>query len=181
MSYETNTDLDTPSPMPVPGSAFGWWVDGLNSVGSAIIFAIMFLIVADVLARDLLNSPIHGVAEMVSMSIIVIMFLQLGSTLRHGRMSRADIFLDSFKVRRPQAGAWLQAFFHLCGALVCAVIVYATWPVFMKAWNGSEFIGVQGVFTMPTWPVRLLVMIGAATTTLQYLVLTLSEFKGGRA
>ncbi|MFO1352190.1 MAG: TRAP transporter small permease subunit [Gammaproteobacteria bacterium] len=105
------------------------------------------------------------------MSIVAIVFLQLPSTLRHGRMARADIFIDGFVERRPRAGHGLQALFHGLGAILCGVIIHATWPVFAKAWGNEEFIGVEGVFTAPTWPLRLIVLIGAAFTALQYLAL----------
>jgi TRAP-type mannitol/chloroaromatic compound transport system permease small subunit len=131
--------------------------------------------VADVLMRDFFNAPIDGVAEMVAISIIAIVFLQLGSTLRHGRMSRADLFIDGFTLRRPRLGNLLHVLFSLAGAFVCAVIFYATWPTFIKAWVDSEFYGVQGVFTMPTWPVKLIVLVGCAVTAIQYLLHALAH------
>jgi TRAP-type C4-dicarboxylate transport system permease small subunit len=154
-----------------PDSLFGRLVDGLNGLGSLLIVAIMVLICADVLMRDLANAPIHGVSEMVGLSIIAIVFLQLGSTLRHGRMSRAELFIDVFRARRPRTGALLQLVFDLCGVAVCAVLFYATWPKLEQAWSNAEFIGVQGVFTAPTWPVRLIVLVGVAVTGLQYLLI----------
>jgi TRAP-type mannitol/chloroaromatic compound transport system permease small subunit len=170
MSYEAATNLEQASPDTRPTTLFGWVVDGLNGVGSLLIFAVMFLICADVIARDFFNSPIHGVAELVAMSIIAIVFLQLASTLRHGRMSRAELFIDDFKLKHPFAGNLIQFVFDLCGVLVCCILVYATWPILNRAWTGNEFIGVQGVFTAPTWPVKFVVLLGAGLTALQYLV-----------
>lgn len=170
MSYESDTDLESGAPSGAPPGPFGRVVDGLNGLGSVLIFAIMLLIVADVLARDLFSSPIDGVAELVAMSIVAIVFLQLGSTLRHGRMSRADLFIDGFRRRRPRAGAALQAFFDLCGAAVCAIIGWASWTPLAKAWAGSEYVGIEGVFTAPTWPVKAIVVIGCTLTAIQYLL-----------
>jgi TRAP-type mannitol/chloroaromatic compound transport system permease small subunit len=176
VSYETATDLDSGG-LPRPSSAFGWLVDGLNGLGSVLIGAVMLLICADVLARDLFDQPIHGVSELVAMSIIAVVFLQLASTLRHGRMSRAELFIDDFKLKHLFAGHLLQSLFDLAGAAVLAIIVYATWPVLAASWSGNEFIGVQGVFTAPVWPVKLLVVIGATLTCLQYLVLARTSLK----
>jgi TRAP-type mannitol/chloroaromatic compound transport system permease small subunit len=170
MSYETDSNLDAGQASGVPSSLFGRLVDGLNGAGSALIFAIMLLVVADVLARDLFSRPIDGVAELVAMSIVAIVFLQLGSTLRHGRMSRADLFIDGFRVRRPRAGAALQCCFDLCGAAVCAIVGWASWPLLVRAWTGDEYVGIEGVFTAPTWPVKAIVVLGCALTALQYLV-----------
>ena len=170
MSYEKNADLEDASKDAVPDSVFGWMIDGCNGLGSLLIFATMLLVCSDVVARDLFNSPIHGVAEMVSLSIVAILFLQLASTLRHGRMSRADIFIEGYRHRHPLGGAILQVFFDVCGAAACGLVAYATLPVFQKAWEGNQFIGVEGVFTAPTWPVRAIVIIGASAAALQYLL-----------
>lgn len=161
----------------VADTLFGRLVDGLNGLGSLLIVAIMALICADVLMRDLANRPIHGVSEMVGLAIIAIVFLQLGSTLRHGRMSRAELFIDGFRERRPRAGGVLQALFDAAGLAVCAILFYATWPKFVQAWTNDEFIGIQGVFTAPTWPVRLLVLAGLAVTGVQYLLITLADLR----
>jgi TRAP-type mannitol/chloroaromatic compound transport system permease small subunit len=171
MSYESSTDLESPTePRRGPDSAFGYVVDGMNGLGSVLIFAVMALMVCDVLMRDFFNAPIDGVAEMVAISIIAIVFLQLGSTLRHGRMSRADLFIDGFTLRHPRPGNLIHVLFSLAGAFVCGVVFYATWPRFLKAWTDNEFYGVQGVFTMPTWPVQLIVLAGCAVTAMQYLL-----------
>ena len=184
MSYEKDADLDGEPQLARPASVFGWLIDGLNGAGSLLIFATMFLVCADVIARDFFNSPIHGVAEMVALSIIAILFLQLASTLRHGRMSCADIFIGGFRQKHPVAGGLLQAFFDLCGVAVCVIIVYTTLPVFDKAWSGNQFIGVQGIFTAPTWPVRAIVILGAAAAGAQYVVNAWSNLqaaqRGGR-
>ena len=55
--------------------AFMALVAGLNSVGTAWIFALMVLINVDVLARYFFNAPIQGVAEVVELSIVGIVFV----------------------------------------------------------------------------------------------------------
>ena len=133
MSYEANTDLEGAPPPTAPSSPFGQLVDGLNGLGSLVIGLVMLLMCADVFMRNAFNQPIDGVAELVAASIIVIVFLQLPGTLRHGRMSRADLFLDPFMLRRPRAGLRLRALFSLAGIFACGVIAYATWPIAMRA------------------------------------------------
>ena len=177
MSYEVNTDLET-SPAPAAStSLFGRLVDGLNAAGSLVIGAVMLLMCADVLMRDLFNQPLDGVAEMVAASIIIIVFLQLPSTLRHGRMSRADLFIDPFIQRRPVAGHLLNSVFSLAGVFACGVIAYATWPLLAKAWRDNEFFGIEGVFTMPVWPMRVVVFVGAALAAIQYALMVFQDLK----
>jgi len=177
MSYEANTDLEAPPAASSPTSLFGKLVDGLNAAGSVVIGAVMLLMCADVLLRNLFNQPLEGVAEMVAASIIIIVFLQLPSTLRHGRMSRADLFIDPFIQKRPVAGRRLRAVFSLFGVFACGVIAYATWPLLTKAWIDSEFFGIEGVFTMPVWPMRAVVFLGAALAAIQYVLLVIQDLK----
>jgi hypothetical protein len=69
-----------------------------------VIALMMVMICADVISRGVFQKPIAGVSELTAMAIVVIVFLSLGSTLRHGRMSRADLFIDGFITRQPVAG-----------------------------------------------------------------------------
>ncbi len=151
-------------------TGFGILVDGLNAVGSVIIGLMMLMICADVASRNLLQRPISGVSELTAMAIVVIVFLSLASTLRHGRMSRADLFIDGFTLVKPRAGRFLQAIYHLAGTFVCGVIAWSTWPSFVRAWVRGDFVGTEGVFTVPTWPMRLAVIVGATVAAIQYLV-----------
>ena len=81
------------------------------------IVALMLLINTDVVGRDLFDAPVRGATELVSLSIVGIVFLQLADTLARGRMTRADVLLDRLKHTRPALAAWLQALYHLVGAL----------------------------------------------------------------
>ena len=49
----------------------------MNAIGTLWIFMLMLLISADVLGRELLGTPIRGVTEIISLSIVAIVFLQL--------------------------------------------------------------------------------------------------------
>jgi TRAP-type C4-dicarboxylate transport system permease small subunit len=181
VSYEANTDLEAAPAARAPESAFGRLVDGLNAAGSVLIGAVMLLMCMDVLLRNLVNRPIDGVAELVATSIVMIVFLQLPATLRHGRMSRADLFIDPFVARRPRAGKRLRALFSAAGIFACGVIAYASWPPFTRAWTDDEFLGVEGMFTFPIWPMRGIVILGAALAALQYVLLVIQDVQESRA
>lgn len=177
MSYELATDLDkATADVPVP-SAFGKLIAALNAAGSLVIGAVMVLMCADVLLRNIANLPIDGVAELVATSIIVIVFLQLPATVREGRMSRADLFIDPLLLRRPQVGRRLRGLFSVAGIFACAVIAYASWPPLVRSYHEAEFLGVQGVFTFPLWPMRAVVVLGSALAALQYLLLAIADFR----
>jgi TRAP-type C4-dicarboxylate transport system permease small subunit len=177
LSYETATDFDAAPPPAPPSSPFGRLVDGLNAIGSLLIAAVMLLMCADVALRNLVSKPIDGVAEMVAMSIVVIVFLQLPATLRHGRMSRADLFIDPYIKRRPAAGKRLRAFYSACGVFACGLIAWASWTPFARSWANNEFLGIEGMFTFPMWPMRAIVILGATLAAVQYALLVVQDLK----
>jgi TRAP-type mannitol/chloroaromatic compound transport system permease small subunit len=181
MSYDAPENSVEPLVSRRPAGWFGLTVDSLNSLGSLLIIAIMVLVCVDIASRGLFNWPIDGVSELVGIAIVVIVFLQFASTLRHGRMARADLFINKFRARHPLAGGVLQAFFDFAGLVVCAVMVWATWPRFVAAWTGNEFVGVHGQFTAPTWPVRLVVMLGAAVALVQFAILIVEDVRAAIA
>jgi TRAP-type mannitol/chloroaromatic compound transport system permease small subunit len=174
---EPQSEFSSAASHSISATPFGWIVDGLNALGSVLVFVMMTVILADVVGRGLFNKPIHGVAELIGMAVIVLVFSQLASTLRHGRMARAELFLDPLKEHRARAGFALQGVFELIGVFCFAVIVFATWPVFVEDWTTNDFKGTPGLFTAPTWPMTLVVVVGATLTGLQYLTFAVASFR----
>ncbi len=141
-----------------------------NCLGSAWILVIMLGIVADIGGRYLFNAPISGTTELVTMSVVVILYLQLSYTLRSGSMTRSDAFLGRLIARRPRIGNALAIVFCFAGAFLMGVIMMGAWPKWLKSLDGDFYVGVVGVFTFPDWPRLLIVFIGCALTALQFLV-----------
>ena len=90
---------------PLPGR-FDRLAALLNALGTLWIVALMLLINTDVVGRDVFDAPVRGATELVSLSIVGIVFLQLADTLARGRMTRADVLLDRLKHTRPALAAW---------------------------------------------------------------------------
>ena len=153
----------------------------LNSIGSIWIFALMILIVADVVARSGFNQPINGVTDIASFSIIGIVFLQLGATVYTGRMTKGDVLLEILNRYSRRTGALLEALFLLVGAAMFALIVRAIWPTLTRALARNEYFGVEGVFTFPTWPVRMIIVVGAAAVVITYLLQAAKALHAGFA
>lgn len=143
----------------------------LNALGSLWIVALMLLINTDVIGRDFFHAPLRGVTELVSLSIVGIVFLQLADTLATGRMTRADVLLDRLKRRMPWLADALQALYHLVGAGLMAVILWAAWQPLVESIRIQEYIGAVGDFTAPVWPVRLIMLVGMGATLLTFLLL----------
>ncbi len=122
----------------------------------------------------------RGVTELVSLSIVGIVFLQLADTLYSGRFTRADVLLERLKRNRPVAAARLQATFHLTGAALMAVILWAAWTPLVESIRIREYVGAIGDFTAPVWPVRLIMLIGLAVTLLTFLFLAFADLRRAR-
>lgn len=135
----------------------------LNSIGTAWIFLLMLIINADVLARLLLNAPIDGVPEIVALSIVGIVFLQLSDAVRAGRLTRSDGFFSRVIARRPRLGLVLNIFYDVCGMAFFVAILIGIVPILIEAWQGDYYVGTEGIFTVPEWPLRLVLVISCVT------------------
>lgn len=141
----------------------------LAAIGTVWIFLMMLMIVADVVGRNFLNTPITGVAEFAARSVASIVFLQLAAAICSGRMTRSDFLLRLIGARSIVALRVLEVFNALLGALLFAALAAIAWPELSEAWRSKEFFGVQGVYTVPTWPFRALIVCGSLVAAAAYL------------
>jgi C4-dicarboxylate transporter DctM subunit len=141
---------------------FAALVGALNAAGVVWVFALMFLISADITARTLFDDPIAGVTEMVSLSLVACVFLQLAHAVLHGRLMRVEMFLAPLAQRAPAAASAWHALFALLGLGLLGALVLGSWPDLVSAWRTNEFAGVEGIFTIPVWPIKLLIVAGSA-------------------
>lgn len=142
----------------------------LSAIGTAWILVLMVLICADVLGRDLFKAPIPGVPEMVSFSIVGIVFLQLAQTLRSGGLTRSDVLLGGLQRRRPAIGYALEAVFALVGVWLFALITKTTWPLMLQTYADGEYFGNIGVIQLPVWALRAIIVVGAVAMAIQFLL-----------
>jgi tripartite ATP-independent transporter DctM subunit len=151
------------------GRLFGTLVTGLNGAGVVWIFALMFLISADIIGRAAFDHPIAGVTEMVSLSLVACVFLQLGHAVLRGRLMRVEMVVEPLEQRRPAAAAAWHAVLAFIGAAVLVVIAWGEWPDFARAWRTAEFAGVEGLYTIPVWPIKLLIVAGSVIAAVELL------------
>jgi TRAP-type mannitol/chloroaromatic compound transport system permease small subunit len=151
---------------------------GFNVIGTLLIVALMVLIGGDVFFRNAFNAPIAGVPELVSLSIVAIVFLQVPQALRAGRFTRSDALLGRIMERHPRAGQAMEVVFDILAiALLCA-LVYAAWPLFVKDWERNTFIGAVGDFTAPVWPVKLIIVVGTTLLIAQFIARIVRTLRG---
>jgi TRAP-type C4-dicarboxylate transport system permease small subunit len=146
-----------------------WILNALNGLGSLWIFVLMVLINLDAFGRTFFAHPIEGVVEIVEMSIVAIVFLQLGDATQRGRLTRSDGLFNRALARYPKFGSAMGALFDLLGLIFMAIILYGTLPEMIESVEENLYFGSEGVFTAPKWPVYLIILIGGAVTLLQFL------------
>ena len=140
----------------------------LASIGTILIFFQMLLICADIAGRFLLNRPIPGVFEVVELTIVAIIFLQLSNAISTGSLVRSDALLSTLKKSRPSVARAMEFFFNVVGMLVLAAIAYGVWFKFALALKRGHFTGNPGIFTAPIWPALLCIVIGCAWGALNF-------------
>lgn len=156
-------------------------LSAMNALGTLWILALMVLINVDVFGRNLLSMPVRGVTELVSLSIVGIVFLQLADTLRSGRFTRADVLLDKLSRSSPRLADLLHAVFHLVGLVLMLVILKASWDPLVESIEIREYVGAIGDFQAPVWPVRLITLVGLAATALCFALLASMDIQRLRA
>ncbi|KAA9008378.1 TRAP transporter large permease subunit [Histidinibacterium aquaticum] len=141
----------------------------------------MVLVCTDVVSRAFANSPIAGVAEVVSFSVPATVFLALPYCIRTGRFLRADFLLQRLEPRSPRGGALLNLVFNAVGVVVFAKITQTVWPRLLDQIEEAEFFGAIGAFTAPVWPFTTGILVGAVLAALQFALMTLQEARDFRS
>ncbi|MEO4041754.1 TRAP transporter small permease [Hoeflea sp. CAU 1731] len=149
----------------------------LAILGGLGTVAIMAMINLDVIGRGAFSTPLPATAEIVSASIVSIVFLQLPYATASGRAVRSDMVIGRIMARSPRAALLMDAMNHLVGTIMLAVLLRYIWPEIESAIADRETVGLYGVFTLPRWPFVLAVLAGCIMTCVVYAMLTISLFR----
>ncbi|POF27873.1 TRAP transporter small permease subunit [Roseibium marinum] len=158
------------------GKFWALLVDGLAAAGSLLILVLMMIICADILARNAVGASLPLVSELGALLLVMIVALQLATTVRTGRLARTDIFYSGFRRSFPRAGALLSGLFNLTGTAVIGGIAWSSIRILEKDWISGEYIGVTGIATFPTWPFRMLILLGMTIAAIQFFILAIRDF-----
>lgn len=133
--------------------------------------SLSLLIVADIVANNVVGHAIPGVREIVISSIVMIVYLQLGYAIRSHSMLRSDTLLLALPriVQRILLGLG-----YALGAALFALILSGTVAPSVYAWTTDEFWG-EGALRVPVWPTRFMILAGAGLAILNYAVAALID------
>ena len=145
-----------------------------NALGTLVVLALVVVLNVDVIARGVFSAPLRGTYEMVQFSVVLIVFLQLADVVRVDRLTRSDGFLTLMQGRRPALAANMRRIINAVSAIFMGLIAYITYPEFLKMWATQDYFGVPGLFTLPWWPVKLVITVGTALACLIFVLKVIS-------
>lgn len=163
------------------GAAVRWLyrvLAALNLTGAALVVALLVIINADSLSRTLLSVSFLGVHELVELSLVAIVFLQLGDAVRSGRLTRSEGLLTVLGDRAPRMSRALRVAFDLVAVAFLTLVVAGGVPRMIESYQRGEFKGTLHVFTVPEWPVKVIIVVGASAAILAFLVSAWREWRG---
>lgn len=145
-----------------------------NVAGTCTVLALVVILNVDVVARGVFNAPLKGTYELVQLSVVFIVFLQLADVVRVDRLTRSDGFLLFLHGRRPKLTSALRRIINAVSAIFMGLIAYIMFPEFIKMWGTQDFFGVPGVFTVPWWPIKLVIASGSALASVIFVLKVIS-------
>ncbi|MFZ9677312.1 MAG: TRAP transporter small permease subunit [Quisquiliibacterium sp.] len=156
-----------------------WLSRSLMVLAAVLAFLLCFLVVADVLGRTVFNSPVQGTPEIISLSIVIVCYLQAAYAIRSGGMLNVEVITALLGDR---ARSWFAAFASLCGVVFFLAICYGSLEGAAYAWESGEYEG-EGALRVPVWPAKFVIVLGTGLAAVGYLLMMFTQIGaaiGGR-
>ncbi|WP_050527686.1 TRAP transporter small permease subunit [Pseudorhodobacter aquimaris] len=141
-----------------------------NAVGTLTVLLLVAILNIDVIARGVFHAPLKGTYEIVQFSVVLFVFLQLADVVRVDRLTRSDGFLNLLHDKAPRLTANLRRIINAVSAIFMGLIAYIMFPEFLHMWQTQDYFGVPGLFTLPWWPVKLVIACGTALASLLFTI-----------
>jgi len=129
----------------------------LTHIGSIALALLMFLTVADVFGRYLLNRPVAGTYELTEMFMVLIVFLALGLAQHHGDHISLDLAYSHFPSSFKKA---TDVVVDLVNFAVVAPITWQLYNYSRRMWDGNY---TTAVLQVPLHPFVIVAVVGAAS------------------
>jgi TRAP-type transport system small permease protein len=164
--------------MSEPKKSWESWVDAVLGVAAAaILFVLMLITFADVVARYLFNFPLRGAFEVTELMLLVLIFAGLPL------VSHADehVTMDFIDHMLPET--LLRALERAVHALCAAVMFFLAWLVWLKAGKIAAYGDTTDVLRILVAPFVyfMTVMIGLTGVVHLFKVVYLPARRGPQA
>lgn len=140
----------------------------LNVISGIWLGSIALLILCDVAGREFFGSPIYGTNEIVSNSVLSILFLQLPLSILSRSALRTTIFYGVVGIRGK---GWVDATSYALAGVLFLAIAIGSWPNMIEGWEILEQEG-SGIVNIPVYPIRTLVIVVSVITVVVCSLLT---------
>jgi len=149
------------------------FISALGMIGSLWIAALMLIVTYDVGGRILFRNTFEGTPEIVSNSIVAILFFQITYVLFSERHISVTVLYDKVP---PLAQRLMDIFACLLGVGLFILLVRSSLPLFASAYRTHEFEG-EGSLRVATWPVRFIIIFGSALMVIQYFIQLIGKIR----
>ena len=131
----------------------------------------------DSFGRSFFNRPFDGVNELVAVSMAFIVFCQLADTVRLGKLTRSDSYLPRMQASSAFGARLVVCSFDILGMAVMIAIIIGTTPLLIESIQRGYYIGEQGIFTFPAWPIRGMVVLGSVATMVAFAIRAVGHWR----
>jgi TRAP-type C4-dicarboxylate transport system permease small subunit len=149
---------------------YGAVLRAFGVVSELATFAMMLLVVANIIGRYLFNSPVTGTLEITESLLVIIIFLSVAMTQYDGGHIRVTILTRRFSPRWSRAAT---VFAMICGAVFFAWCAYAAWRYAVQSWSFDEH--ERGTIVFPLYPIKFVIFIGISMLAFQFLLDAIAE------
>ena len=141
-----------------------WFNSQLAVVANWLVLLAAVISAGNAASRYVFSESSNGWLEIQWYMFAGMVLLGAPYTLKMNEHVRVDLFYGMFASERTQI--WIDI---ICGVLfllpICVILVYFTWPWFVKSWNINEASSNAG--GLIRWPVKLLLPVGFALMAFQ--------------
>jgi TRAP-type C4-dicarboxylate transport system permease small subunit len=135
----------------------------LGIAASFLLFCLMTLTFADVVARYLLNHPIRGAFEITELGLLVLIFAGLPL------VSHADEHVTMDFIDRMLPARLTELWIRVMHALCAAIMFFLTWQVWIKAGRISSYGDTTDVLRILVGPFVYFMALMIALTGLVHV------------
>jgi TRAP-type C4-dicarboxylate transport system permease small subunit len=133
-------------------------------ISGFIIFALVFLSVANVLGRWFFSFPVDGYIDWIEQSMAFFAFLGIAFVQRQGAHIRMEMLISKLHGRFLWVGELTSVFLML---FVTLVLIYGSFLHFLRAYQlGDSSLDID----LPTWPAKLVVPVALTLMAIRLLL-----------
>lgn len=152
---------------------YGALLYGLGLIAGVTTFAMMFLVIANVIGRYAFNNPIGGAFEVTQSMLTILVFFSLALTQFDDGHIKVSVITRRLQ---PRARRAVRTVMLALGAVFFAWCGYATFFFALESYSVNE--QEWGSITYPLYPFKFVVFIGLVLLSIQFALGTVREAIG---